>query len=96
MQFIRSNIMIDYYTAWHGLFATWAYLIFFRIKQSQRFAYICMLCLAILWEIIEYIWLFNYSSFERWKINTFWDIVVAVFVGGIMCILTKNLIKRKV
>jgi hypothetical protein len=79
--------LIDFYTAWHLLFASWIY-IFIHNQLGHGYAWVITMSIAIVYEISEVFWNLNsYSTVNRFLKNSFFDIVVALISCAVCTII---------
>ena len=83
--------IFDYWSMWHLLLATYAYLIaHFKLGWSEQISFLAVLALAILWEAGEWIW--NQDAYATKKAmlkNNIIDIGMALLALFITVVLTK-------
>lgn len=83
--------IFDYWSVWHLLLATYAYLIaHFRFEFSKHESYIAVLALAIVWEALEWTWNRDaYATKKAMLKNNIIDIGMALVAITVTAVLIK-------
>ena len=79
--------LIDYWSVWHLLLATWLFLILHRFLHDLQAAFACTMAIALAWELQELIW--NRKAYANMKAqlkNSLIDIGMAL-IACVFCAL---------
>ena len=84
--------IIDYWSMWHLLLATYAFLIaYFRIKLNKQVSFLAVLGLAIVYEASEWIWNTGaYASSKAMLLNCAVDVGMALLALFVTVLILKG------